>query len=263
STPAPSKATSSSSAPTSPSASSPTAHTPTKPAAPSRTPCTGARSTSEGSRATSSFITSSHWKWSDDHPHRSLVLTARFVELTAATGLIRYVVGFDECRGIGNPPLSGPPSPMQPIARRQWLRLALGTGGAVGLGACSAPDETRTRPRQVVSKTARALGTHVSLTVVHERRDAARRAIDAARGELDLIEDVMSLYRPHSQLCRLNRAGVLEHPHPHLVAVLRKSAAIASLSEGAFDVTVQPLWALYSAAQRRGNAPDPDAIAQA
>ena len=62
----------------------------------------------------------------------------------------------------------------------------------------------------------------------------------------------MSLYRPHSQLCRLNRERVLEQPHPHLVTVLRKAAKISERTAGAFDVTVQPLWELYAAAQRSG-----------
>jgi thiamine biosynthesis lipoprotein len=114
-----------------------------------------------------------------------------------------------------------------------------------------------------VRRTARALGATVTMTVLHESPEVAYRAIDAAFAELDRIEDVMSLYRTDSQLCRLNRAGVLDRPHPHLVTVLRRAAEISERTGGAFDVTVQPLWELHSVAAREGRLPDPEAIARA
>ena len=61
SSPASSRAISSSSAPSFPIAGSPIARTPTKPAAPSRTPSTGARSTPAGTRAIASSTSSSPW----------------------------------------------------------------------------------------------------------------------------------------------------------------------------------------------------------
>jgi thiamine biosynthesis lipoprotein len=66
--------------------------------------------------------------------------------------------------------------------------------------------------------------------------------MDAALAELREVEKVLSLYRPDSAVCRLNREGVLTQPHPFLVEVLRKAETLSQLSGGAFDVTVQPLW---------------------
>jgi thiamine biosynthesis lipoprotein len=103
----------------------------------------------------------------------------------------------------------------------------------------------------------------VTLTVLHESPEAAHRAIDAAFAGLDLVEDVMSLYRPDSQLCRLNREGVLDDPHPHLVTVLRRAGEISERTGGAFDVTVQPLWELHAARAREGGLPDAAAIERA
>src|SRR4030095_8009673 len=75
------------------------------------------------------------------------------------------------------------------------------------------------------SRTSWALGADVTLTVLHEDADTAERAIDDAFGELERIEEAMSLYRPHSQLRRLNRDGALENPDPYLVEGLRAAAA--------------------------------------
>jgi thiamine biosynthesis lipoprotein len=64
------------------------------------------------------------------------------------------------------------------------------------------------------------------------------------------------LYRPDSQLCRLNHDGVLERPHPDLVKVLRSAVDWSRLTDGAFDPTVQPLWNLYS----KGGLPDSERL---
>ncbi len=101
------------------------------------------------------------------------------------------------------------------------------------------------------------------MTVWHHDAKAAGVALDAAFAEIELIEDVMSLYRPGSQLCRLNREGTLAEPHPHLVTVLLHAADVAERTGGAFDVTVQPLWDLYQAAMNEGRLPSESEVAAA
>lgn len=110
---------------------------------------------------------------------------------------------------------------------------------------------------------AQALGTRITLTVFHHDRDQAEDAADAAFGEINRVEDVMSLYRPGSQLSTLNRHGVLENPDPDLVHVLEMARDISRVTGGAFDVTVQPLWTVHSEAAKQGATPDPEAIRQA
>jgi thiamine biosynthesis lipoprotein len=85
-------------------------------------------------------------------------------------------------------------------------------------------------------------------------------ALEAAFRELEVIENVMSLYRPGSQVCRLNRDGELQDPHGHLVRVLKFAKKISGASNGAFDITVQPLWEAFHAANQRGNLPDDAAV---
>ena len=97
---------------------------------------------------------------------------------------------------------------------------------------------------QKFSKSSEALGASVMMTVLHADKHVANTALDAAFAELERIESVLSLYRPESQISRLNREGVLEAPDAWLIEVLRFAADVAEKSGGAFDVTVQPLWAL-------------------
>ena len=130
--------------------------------------------------------------------------------------------------------------------RRCFIIVALGAGGYLGLTRIPLKRLTR------VERRARALGADASLIVYHESHAAAERAVSAAFNALNDLEGVLSLYRPQSQICRLNRAGVLEQPHADLVQILRRAINWSRLTDGAFDPTVQPLWNLHA----QGGVPD-------
>ncbi len=134
--------------------------------------------------------------------------------------------------------------------RRHFIFLTAGAGSLVGLPGMPP------RSFERVERKSRALGAEVSLVAYHQDREVAERALTAAFKALDDIENVLSLYRPHSQLCRLNQDGVLERPHPDLVKVLRRAVAWSRLTDGAFDPTVQPLWNFYA----KGGLPDSDRL---
>lgn len=139
------------------------------------------------------------------------------------------------------------------IGRRRFLQIGLGAGG---LAACGAFVGFRTAGSlSEVRRSGKALGTTVELCVLHEDRATADRAIDAAFAAIDEVEEVMSLYRPHSSICALNSDGVLDGPHPWLVEVLQQAQAVSQASHGAFDVTVQPLWTCWSQATREHRLP--------
>jgi thiamine biosynthesis lipoprotein len=108
-----------------------------------------------------------------------------------------------------------------------------------------------------------ALGAEVSITLIHSDAAAAEHALTSAFAELRLVDSIMSLYRPDSQLSRLNAVGSLSDPHPYLTSVLVAAQAMAQRTEGAFDTTVQPLWSIWDAARKRGEDPDPARIADA
>ncbi len=117
--------------------------------------------------------------------------------------------------------------------------------------------------RMLVRGAALAFGTTVSMAAVHEDPQRALAAIREALEETRRIDALMTVFRPESQVSRLNATGELSHPDPHLVRVLEFSQRLAALSDGSFDPTVQPLWSLFVACAREGRLPARDEIARA
>ena len=76
----------------------------------------------------------------------------------------------------------------------------------------------------------------------------------ADEAQVARLERVFSLYQQESAICRMNRDGRLADPPLELVRLLGESAQFSSLTAGAFDATVQPLWALYAAHFQRPGA---------
>lgn len=135
---------------------------------------------------------------------------------------------------------------MKPNRRRTLLKAALGTAfaGAAGVGATSlwlTPAHERQGLREFAAADM-AFGTTVSLKVLHDDEAMARRALQAALVAVRDIDRLMSLYRADSEISRLNRDGHLAHPDARVLAVLQHAQALSQQTQGAFDVTVQPLW---------------------
>jgi thiamine biosynthesis lipoprotein len=149
------------------------------------------------------------------------------------------------------------------LPRRRFLQLAVGIGGAVSFGIAERLWRGEARPLQTSTRTSWALGSEVSITALHIDRRQGQAAIEAAFAELELVEQLMSIYRPQSQVSRLNRDGELKSPHPYFVEVLRTAREMSAKSDGAFDITVQPLWAVFDEAKKSGTLPTEAAIAQA
>jgi FAD:protein FMN transferase len=142
--------------------------------------------------------------------------------------------------------------------RRDVLRiLALGgaAGTAFGLGLLG-------RARSGAVERARLLmGTGVHLRVVGDDREAAGAAADACLDRMAELEALLSRYRPESELSRLNASGRLANASDALLDVLRLAERVSRLGDGAFDVTVQPLFELYrDTIARTGRLPDAEAI---
>jgi thiamine biosynthesis lipoprotein len=91
-----------------------------------------------------------------------------------------------------------------------------------------------------------ALGADARLLLWAANREKALEAINACVAEIERLEQVFSLYRTSSEICRLNRRGVLEAPSHDMIRLLHLSRHVNQLSEGLFDPTVQSLWELYA-----------------
>jgi len=135
------------------------------------------------------------------------------------------------------------------MQRRQLLFATLGWAGLAR--AASTPTETlQWRQRAMLG-----LGTTLTLRAAHIDPTQAETALSAAVAAIRRVEASMSLYRPDSELVRLNRQGYLDNPSQELLTVLRAAQQVSRRSNGQFDATVQPLWALYDRAQRENRLP--------
>lgn len=117
--------------------------------------------------------------------------------------------------------------------------------------------------RMLVRDAALVFGTSVSIAAVHEHPDVAQAAIGEALEAARRVDALMTVYRRDSPVGRLNAIGEIADPDPHLVRVLEFSQRLALLSDGTFDVTVQPLWRLFVEAKRRGALPSRQEVAAA
>ena len=103
------------------------------------------------------------------------------------------------------------------------------------------------------------MGTAVECQAFHALPERARQAVEAAFAAVERVDRDMSLYRPESDIGRLNRlAGSREMPvRDSSAAVLRESLSVGQASRGALDVSITPLlaqWGFYSVRQE---APGP------
>ncbi len=78
------------------------------------------------------------------------------------------------------------------------------------------------------------MGTTIELLV---EADDAAGALDAGEAEFERLEQVMSRFRPDSELSRLNRDGSIEASHD-LAEVVGLALAARERTEGRFDPTV-------------------------
>ena len=134
------------------------------------------------------------------------------------------------------------------MQRRTFITASIGA-----IAGCSAPLEQRAR--DLHSASALAFGTSISIAVVHADARVAKIAIDEAIAQARTVDRLMSIYSAGSQVHTLNRYGVLTNPDGHLLRVLGQARALSVLTQGAFDITVQPLWQAYDNATERTGRP--------
>jgi thiamine biosynthesis lipoprotein len=129
------------------------------------------------------------------------------------------------------------------LNRRRFMRIVAGTAscGVAGAAGRALADESATATWRGL-----ALGNLASIEIRHSNPARATALLDRARAEIQRLESIMSLYRPQSALSTLNREGILRDPPLDLVRILSEAQRFGALSQGRFDVTVQPLWTLYA-----------------
>src|SRR5712691_9506847 len=135
-------------------------------------------------------------------------------------------------------------TPIGGLTRRRAIRIA---AAAAGLPLLIAAVRATAPAGQLFNWQGEVLGALSELTLWHTDAALARRTILKVRGEIARYERIFSLYQADSEISRLNAAGALPRPSPELRALIEDGQRFGVLSEGAFDISVQPLWRLYEA----------------
>jgi thiamine biosynthesis lipoprotein len=91
------------------------------------------------------------------------------------------------------------------------------------------------------------MGTRIYVQLWDKDADHANAAIDAVMAEMHRIDDLMSHYKPDSQLSRIN-AHAAQQPvqvDPELFDLIKLSTHYSEITEGAFDITYASVGHLY------------------
>jgi thiamine biosynthesis lipoprotein len=91
------------------------------------------------------------------------------------------------------------------------------------------------------------MGTRIYVEAWHDDPVRGEQAVDAVFAEMHRINELMSHYRPDSQLSRINARAAVEPVavDPELFDLLRTSVRFSELTGGAFDITYASVGYLY------------------
>ncbi len=135
------------------------------------------------------------------------------------------------------------------ITRRRFITISA-SAGAFALSAANARASLPVHHWRGL-----ALGAEAEIRLYHEHPADTAALMEDCRREVSRLEKIFSLYRADSAVSRLNGAGELADPPLEFVELLSRAASVSRATDGAFDVTMQPLWRLYA---DHFSAPDAD-----
>lgn len=128
------------------------------------------------------------------------------------------------------------PSPT--LSRRHFLQITA-VASTVFLGGRWV--QRLVKQPTAVHQTRLLMGTIINLTLVGEDTAQSQQALAATFAEMERLIALFNWRQPGSALATLNQTGQLANPPQELVELLQAAYHFSSLSDGAFDVTIQPL----------------------
>lgn len=102
-------------------------------------------------------------------------------------------------------------------------------------------------PHPSVQRTREMMGTVIQMTVLDVPEAQAAPVLDAAMAEMQRLENLLSEWRPDSEVSQINQAAGL-HPvkvGPEVMDNVRVGLEVATWSDGAFDISWAALRGLY------------------
>lgn len=141
-------------------------------------------------------------------------------------------------------------------------RIAAPASGAAKTAPAPATPAPSVPPMPPFQRTRELMGTIMSITVVGVPETQAAPAVDAAFAKIAALEDVLSEWRPDSEISRINAAagGAPVKVGPDTIAVVKAGVEVSAWSEGAFDLSWAALRGLYLFQQGQEHVPTPAEI---
>src|SRR5215470_8819217 len=145
----------------------------------------------------------------------------------------------------------------------RWHSVVLGGYLLLTCGASCAGFSSKTMP--FVHKKRYAMGTVYEIVAYDRSVARASEAIDKALDEVIRLDNVMSNFKPESELSRMNRDAHFRSIRisADLYKVIEQSLRYSRLSKGEFDVSVGPVVDLWKAAMQGGPMPTEEERAKA
>ncbi|MBT3362789.1 MAG: FAD:protein FMN transferase [Chloroflexi bacterium] len=133
-----------------------------------------------------------------------------------------------------------------PIRVNVLKRLSIVTTCLLMLGSIFFASFACNSSLSIYGETHSMWNTTVTVRVYANSEAKAQEAINAAFGRMVEIGDITSSFEPDSQTSRLNRDGYLNNPSSEILYLVNQSKSYSDLTEGSFDITIQPLLTLWS-----------------
>ena len=137
---------------------------------------------------------------------------------------------------------------MSNINRRKFLNI---TAMTLALPFCS--NSLFANLQEKITWTGIALGADSNMTLFHKDKSYAKESLNICINEIKRLENIFSLFDNNSSISQLNKEGYILNPQKELVEVLNFANNISENTNGAFDVTVQPLWIIHKSYSKHKN----------
>ncbi len=101
--------------------------------------------------------------------------------------------------------------------------------------------------REIVFRSHRAMGTQITVTAYTDEPERAVKAMEAAFAEFNRLETILSVWRPNSDVSRINKAAGKEavKVSDETFEVVQRGLDLAEKTDGKFDITFGALAGLW------------------
>lgn len=143
---------------------------------------------------------------------------------------------------------NNPSSQYHSLDRRSFLKMSglLGMGlASAGIFPLTAEAVKFNKEMYKVSRSELAMGTTVSMTLIHPSKNEAEEAMGAAYEEIDRLTRLMNRFENSTAIGLLNLEGILKDVNSEVIEVVTNSLNYFKQTQGAFDISVKPIIDLF------------------